>query len=144
MLRHKYPYIGLQTQCIMGDVQKVYGLYSCMTSTVPHINKAIETKYLAQGHIHLGDNGAWTYGLIVLHWSTGPHTLSQTLHVDWIYHRGWGNFMWKCPVGSIRIREINELVHRTSRYIFLLVRKFISLSGVIMKSENNLLMQPLL
>ena len=43
---------------------------------------------------------------------------------------------------SVQIKTINELVLQTSKWIFLLVQKFISLSGVIMRFENNLLIKP--
>ena len=38
--------------------------------------------------------------------------------------------------------QINELVHWTSKQIFLLVQKFTSLSGVIMRFTNDLLIKP--
>ena len=53
-------------------------LYSWQLPNIPQVDKAIETKYLAQGHKHIDGSGARTHSLVIgssalFHWTTCAH-----------------------------------------------------------------------
>ena len=61
-----YPYLWMALN----------GLYSLQLPNIAQVYESIETKYLAQGHKHVGASGR------VLHCSTEPHALSVSSIYD--------------------------------------------------------------